>query len=79
MVILINIFPGVLTVGSISEERKVLVLKEMREPLNDPDWVRMEVSLPNGINQVVIQAERGKGLSGLAIDDVKILPCHNLG
>jgi MAM domain, meprin/A5/mu len=43
-------------------------------------WNRLYAVLPDGINQVVIEGERGWiGFSSVSIDDVAILPCSTFG
>jgi len=43
-------------------------------------WNRFFMTLPAGVNRIVIQGTRSQaGICGLAIDDVIFQPCNNFG
>ena len=43
------------------------------------NWEPLLVELPRGVHQIIIDGQRGPtGISGIAIDDIRLAMCENL-
>jgi MAM domain, meprin/A5/mu len=71
--------PSTVSVIIVSEDKsnQTIVSSNGNEP---PMWNRLFATLPEGINQLVIEGRRSSsGFSSLSIDDVVIMPCSKFG
>ena len=73
----INDLPFI-TVVTINEELAEKLLVSINELSRD--WSMVTLFLPSGINRIIIKAIRSiSGESAIAIDDISVKKCHELG
>lgn len=64
-----------LTVWTVDEEKVRRKINATNKFIQD--WSRFFVTLPEGINQIVIEGKRaGAGTNGIALDDVNVGKCE---
>ena len=70
--------PGTLNLKVRDEDLHQMILHQTQKLT--AEWIRVYVSLPPGVHQVIIEGTRAReGSSGLAIDDIRIEECHLFG
>lgn len=70
-----------LEIRSISENITYETLFESTESedLTRPFWRPVFVHLPDGIHMIMLRGVRKQGVSGIVVDDLRILPCADFG
>ena len=70
--------PGTLTLKVRDEDLHEALLHQAQKLTSE--WMRVYVSLPPGVHQVIIEGTRAReGSSGLAVDDIRVNECHLFG